>query len=267
MGYEYIDLKIEGQIAILALARTQSYNALNNAFAGEITEAFRELDKTDRIRVVVLKSKAKVFCAGLDLKEFSSLGLDGSAKSSIEFPRTIAPIFDCCNIIEACRKPVIAAVHGLCIGGGLDMITACDIRFCTEDASFSLREAGIGFVADMGVLQRLPLIIGQGFTREMAFTARYYSAGEVEKMGLVNGVFSDQEKMMEAAMKMASDIAANAPLAVQGTKEVLNFSRRADIPDGMEAAKQKNMVLLFSEDVKEAQRAFGEKRKPDFKGK
>jgi enoyl-CoA hydratase len=267
MGYEFVDLEIKGHIAILALARTKSYNALNNAFAKEITEAFRELDNREEVRAVILMSKARIFCAGLDVKEFHSLGVGNSAKSSIEFPRTIAPIFDCCNVIETCRKPVIAAVHGMCIGGGLDMIAACDIRLCTEDATFSLREAGIGFVADMGVLQRLPLIIGQGFTREMAFTAQKYSARDVERMGLVNSVHPGLEAMMAEAMKMAGEIAKNAPLAVHATKEVLNYSRKADILDGMTSAIQKNSVLLFSEDVREAFTAFGERRTPDFKGR
>jgi len=267
MVYDNVELEIRNHIAIMALARTKSYNALNNAFAGEITEAFRELDQTEHVRAIILMSKAKIFCAGLDVKEFHSLGLGRSAKNAIEFSRTIAPIFDCCNIIETCRKPVIAAVHGLCIGGGLDMIAACDIRLCTEDATFSLREAGIGFVADMGILQRLPLIIGQGFTREMAFTAQYYRAGDAKRMGLVNSVHKGMDDMMSEAMRLAVEIANNAPLAIHATKEVLNYSRKVEILDGMAAAIQKNSVLLFSEDVGEAFTAFDEKRKPDFKGK
>jgi enoyl-CoA hydratase len=155
----------------------------------------------------------------------------------------------------------------MCIGGGLDIISACDIRLCTRDATFSLREAAIGLVADMGVLQRLPHVIGQGFTREMAFTARFYKAEEAEKMGLVNAVYPDQPAMIEAAIILARQIAANAPLAVQATKEVLNVSRQATIQDGMSLAKHKNMVLMLSQDLKEAFVSFMEKRKPDFKGK
>jgi len=153
------------------------------------------------------------------------------------------------------------------VGGGFDMIAACDIRLCTEDATFSLREAGIGLVADMGILQRLPLIIGQGFTREMAYTARFFSAREVARMGLVNGIYADREALMEEAKKLAALIAENAPLAVQQTKKVLNYSRSATVEDGMSMAMQKNMVLLFSQDVREAMTAFMEKRNPRFKGK
>ncbi len=267
MPYQNLEIQIEDHIATLTLARTEYLNALSLAFSAEITDAFRELAANDDVRVIILASKAKAFCAGLDLKEFAAIGLKGSAKSSLEFPEKLRALFDCCDGIEACPKPVIAAVNGMCIGGGLDIISACDIRLCSEDASFSLREAAIGLVADMGVLQRLPHVIGQGFTREMAFTARFYKAGEVQAMGLVNARYPDPPAMMEAARKLAREIAANAPLAVQATKEVLNVSRHLPVQDGMSLAKHKNMVLMLSRDMKEAFVSFTEKRKPDFKGK
>lgn len=267
MSYQNLEVAIEERIATVTLARTDSMNALSLAFTAEIAQAFRELGANDEVRVIVLASKANAFCAGLDLKEFAALGLKGSAKSSLEFPETLRALFECCDGIEACPKPVIAAVNGMCIGGGLDIISACDLRLCTEDASFSLREAAIGLVADMGVLQRLPHVIGQGFTREMAFTARFYKAGEAKAMGLVSAVYPDGAAMMEGARKLAREIAANAPLAVQATKEVLNASRHLTVQDGMSLAKHKNMVLMLSLDLKEAFVSFMEKRKPDFKGK
>ena len=260
MPYQNLEVQIEDHVATLTLARTEYMNALSLAFAAEITEAFRELSRNDEVRVIVLASKAKAFCAGLDLKEFAAIGLKGSAKSSLEFPEKLRVLFDCCDGIEACPKPVIAAVNGMCIGGGLDIISACDIRLCSEDASFSLREAAIGLVADMGVLQRLPHVIGQGFTREMAFTARFYKAREAQAMGLVNALYPDLPTLMEAAGKLAREIAANAPLAVQATKEVLNVSRDLPVQDGMTLAKHKNMVLMLSQDLKEAFLSFMEKR-------
>jgi enoyl-CoA hydratase len=267
MSYQFLEITIEDHVATVALARTESMNALSLSFTAEIATAFRELGVNDEVRVIVLASKAKAFCAGLDLKEFAAIGLRGTAKSSLEFPEKLRALFESCDGIEACPKPVIAAVNGMCIGGGLDIVSACDIRLCTEDASFSLREAAIGLVADMGVLQRLPHVIGQGFTREMAFTARFYKAKEAEKMGLVNAVYPDQPSMMDGAKKLARQIAANAPLAVQATKEVLNMSRHVPVEDGMSLAKHKNMVLMLSQDLKEAFVSFMEKRKPDFKGK
>ena len=267
MTYQNLDVSIEESVAIVTMARTESMNALSLAFAAEIAQAFRELGGNDEVRVIVLASRARAFCAGLDLKEFAAAGLKGSAKASLGFPAAFRPLFDCCDEIENCPKPVIAAVNGLCIGGGLDIVSACDIRLCTEDASFSLREAAIGLVADMGVLQRLPRVIGQGFTREMAFTARFYTAGEAKAMGLVGAVYPDRAAMMEGAGTLASQIAANAPLAVQATKDVLNASRHLTVQEGMSLAQHKNMVLLMSQDLKEAFASFRERRKPDFKGK
>mgnify|MGYP001446423443 FL=1 len=267
MTYQNLDVSIEESVAIVTMARTESMNALSLAFAAEIAQVFRELGGNDEVRVIVLASRARAFCAGLDLKEFAAAGLKGSAKASLGFPAAFRPLFDCCDEIENCPKPVIAAVNGLCIGGGLDIVSACDIRLCTEDASFSLREAAIGLVADMGVLQRLPRVIGQGFTREMAFTARFYTAGEAKAMGLVGAVYPDGAAMMEGAGTLARQIAANAPLAVQATKDVLNASRHLTVQEGMSLAQHKNMVLLMSQDLKEAFASFREKRKPDFKGK
>jgi len=267
MVYKFLELKVEDTLGTLALARKESLNALSLEFAAEITEAVRELSEMDEVRAVILKSNAQIFCAGLDLKDFTSAGFDSTPKSSLDFPEKLHELFDCCNVLEECPKPIIAAVHGKCVGGGLDIIAACDIRLCTEDATFSLKEASIGLVADMGILQRLPLIIGQGFTREMAYTARFFSAKEVERMGLVNGIYADRETLMEEAKKLAAQIAGNAPLAVQQTKKVLNYSRNATVEDGMSMAMQKNMVLLSSQDLQEAITAFMEKRKPNFKGR
>ncbi|MBW2331928.1 MAG: enoyl-CoA hydratase/isomerase family protein [Deltaproteobacteria bacterium] len=240
MDYRFLELKVEDNIGTLALARKESLNALSLEFAAEITGAVRELREIDEVRAIIL---------------------------SLDFPEKLHELFDCCNVLEECPKPIIAAVHGKCVGGGLDIIAACDIRLCTEDATFSLREAGIGLVADMGILQRLPLIIGQGFTREMAYTARFFSAKEVARMGMVNGICVNREALMDEAKKLAALISENAPLAVQQTKKVLNYSRSATVEDGMSMAMQKNMVLLFSQDVREAMTAFMEKRKPHFKGR
>jgi len=265
--HTFIELSVEDHIATLALNRTESLNAISLAFAEELTRVIRELNDHEDVRVIILRSNARGFCSGLDLKDFMSLGLlGGGAKNSFYFYDKLHSLFDCCNVMEECRKPVIAAVHGICVGGGLDIISACDIRLCSEDASFSLKEAAIGFVADMGVLQRLPHIIGQGFTREMAYTARFYSAKEVERMGLLNAVYADRDTLFAEARKLAGQIAANAPLAVMATKDVLNYSRTAPISDGMFKAIEKNAMFLTSKDIQEAVKAFMEKRKPDFKG-
>ena len=266
MTYKYIELKIENHVATVAMARVDALNALSLEFAKEIAGVFRELGANDDVRAIVFCSKARIFCAGLDLKEAIS-GDVGSVRGVLDIIRNAQPLFDCCNFIEECPKPVIAAIHSKCIGGGLDMISACDIRLCTEDAIFCLKEAAIGLVADMGVLQRLPTIVGQGYAREMAFTAANYTARDVEKMGLVNSIYADQASLMAAAQKLAAQIAANAPLAVKCTKEILNFSRYVDVAEGMALAVQKNVSMLMTDDLKEAMIAFLERRPADFKGK
>jgi enoyl-CoA hydratase len=266
MSYKFVELAISKHIATVTMARVDALNALSLEFAAEIARVFKEMGENDDVRVVILCSKAKIFCAGLDLKEAAS-GDISSVKGVLDTIKKAQPLFDCCNAIEECPKPVIAAVHGKCIGGGLDIISACDIRLCTEDAVFCLKEANIGLVADMGVLQRLPLIIGQGFAREMAYTAANYPAKDAEKMGLVNNVYADQAGLMAAAQKLAAQIAANAPLAIKCTKEVLNFSRFVNTYEGMALAVQKNASMMMTEDLKEAFMSFLERRPADFKGK
>jgi enoyl-CoA hydratase len=266
MTYKYIDLKIENHVATVAMARVEVLNALSIELASEVAAVFRELGANDDVRAIIFCSKARIFCTGLDIKEAATFARD-TAKSAVKTMRNNQPFFDCANFIEECPKPVIAAVHGKCLGGGLNMISACDVRLCTEDAIFCLMEAKIGLVADMGVLQRLPMIVGQGVAREMAYTAGNYTARDAKKMGLVNHVYADQDSLMAAAQKQAEQIAANAPLGIKYTKEVLNFSRYVNVYEGMALAIQKNMTLLMSEDFKEAMMSFLERRPADFKGK
>jgi enoyl-CoA hydratase len=266
MTYKFIELEIKDYIATVTMAREKSLNALSLEFAAEIAGVFKALGAMDEVRVVILKSKARIFCAGLDLKDAAG-GFTGTARGPFDMIKKSQPLFDCCNAIEECPKPVIAAVHGQCIGGGLHIISACDIRICTEDATFCLKEPKIGLCADMGALQRLPLIVGQGFAREIAFTVGFYSARQAEKMGLVNHVYADQPALYAAARQLAVQITENAPLAIECTKEVLNFSRYTNVSEGMALAIQKNMFLMTTDDLKEAFTAFMEKRKPDFKGK
>jgi enoyl-CoA hydratase len=266
MNHKWIEVEKENHIATAGLNRVDSLNALNYELATEITDTFNELAVDDETRVIILKSNARIFSAGLDLKDAMSRGFASTTNALLQIPLKDKNMFECCHAIEECKKPVIAAVHGMCIGAGLDIITSCDLRLCTQDASFSLREARIGLVADMGVLQRLPFIIGQMYTRQMAYTGRFFNAAEVAKMGLVIEVFPDQQSMMADAKKLAEEILESAPLAVQNTKEVLNYSRFASVRDGISMAMHKNMLLMPSDDCKEAMTAFAEKRRPNFRG-
>jgi len=266
MTYKYIELDIKENIATVTMTREKSLNAVSLELASELADVFKKLSIMDDVRAIILKSKARIFCAGLDLKAAAG-NFTGTPRAPWDMIKKWHPLFDCCNAIEECPKPVIAAVHGQCIGAGFHIIAACDIRLCTQEATFCLKEPKIGLCADMGALQRLPLIIGQGYAREIAFTVAFYNAQQAEKMGLVNHVYADQAALYEAAREMAAQIIENAPLAIECTKEVLNFSRNTSVSEGMDLAIQKNMFLLTTDDLKEAFIAFMEKRKPNFKGK
>jgi enoyl-CoA hydratase len=181
--------------------------------------------------------------------------------------RTIAEFQESFNLIERCRKPVIAAIHGHCIGGGVNLICACDIRLAARDAIFSVRETRIGIVADIGVLQRLPHIVGHGWAFELALTGRDFSAAEAFNMGLITRTCEDREQLWAEAGKMAAAIASLPPLAVQGVKEVLLYSRDNGVYPGLQYVAQKNAAALPSQDLFEAVAAFMEKRQPKFSGK
>ncbi|NNF98653.1 MAG: crotonase/enoyl-CoA hydratase family protein [Desulfobacteraceae bacterium] len=263
----HFDIRIEGHVAWLVLNRPESRNTLTPAFFSELTGTFTQFAENPRVRVIVIRAEGKSFCAGLDMNDASSI-LSGTGADERELLRHhIEDFQESFNAIETCRKPVIAAVHGHCIGGGLDMICACDIRLATEDAVFSVRETRLAIVADLGVLQRLPHLVGYGLTNELAFTGRDFSATEALDMKLINRLCRDREQLLEEAMYLAGQIADNPPLAVQGTKDVIRYSRDNGVGPGLSYAAQKNAAMLPSEDLMEAVRAFMEKRKPEFTGK
>jgi len=254
-------------IAWLILNNPEKRNAMSLAFYRGLIENFSNLDKDPDVRVVIIKAEGKSFTAGTDLEEAASLGGEGGADDRERLNRVLIDLQEGVNAIENCRKPVIAAIHSHCLGGGLDMVCACDIRIADKTAVFSIRETRIGLIADIGTLQRLPHIIGQGFTRELALTGRDFKAEEAFNIGFVTRVCHDRNELYKEAEKTASMIAGCPPLAVQGTKDVINFSRDHGVPAGLQYVAQKNITPLLSEDTTEAMTSFMKKRKPVFKGK
>jgi enoyl-CoA hydratase len=169
--------------------------------------------------------------------------------------------------VAECPLPVIAAIHGYCIGGGVDLIAACDIRLASADAVFSVREAKVAIVADIGSLQRLPHIIGKGHVAELAFTGRDIDASRAQAIGLVNDVSADADAVLAGALALAEEIAANSPLAVQGTKAVMAASEGRPVSEGLEYVALWNAGSLSSDDLTEAMTAFMEKRPAVFTGR
>jgi enoyl-CoA hydratase len=267
MSERFLVEKKDG-VASVILNRPDRRNIMDGTFFNDLLAIFPALDKDPEVRCIVVSGAGKSFTAGLDLTWAGALltgGVGADAREAMR--RAVKDLQESMSVIERCKKPVIAAVHSHCIGGGMDMICACDIRLASADAVFSVRETRLAIIADLGTLQRLPHIVGQGWTRELALTGRDFTADEALKMGLVTRVLPDKAALDDEAAKLAAQIAALAPLTVQGVKDVLNFSRDNGIYSGLDYVAQKNAAQLPSEDLMEAVTAFMERRPPAFKGK
>jgi enoyl-CoA hydratase len=259
--------EIDSHVAWLTLNRPEKRNTMGTQFFKELSEHLANFDQDAVVRAVIIKAEGKSFTAGTDLEEAASL-LSGQAADQRETTRrNIMRLQEGITRIERCSKPVIAAIHSHCIGGGIDLISACDIRLATQDAVFSIRETPMGIIADLGTLQRLPHIIGHGWFRELALTGRNFTADEALQMGLITRICENRDALYAEAQKLAESIADCPPLTVQGAKEVILYSRDNGIDSGLQYVAQKNAAALPSEDVVEAVTAFMEKRKPIFKGK
>jgi enoyl-CoA hydratase len=276
-------------VAWVWLDRPEARNAMGTAFFRELPQVFAELGADPAVRAVVVAARGPHFTVGLDLKEMGGLlagspphqgssatATDGDGHQAPPRPSRAAQAFatrqsvrtmqQAITAVAECPKPVVAAVHGACIGGGVDLITACDIRLASADAVFSVRETKVAIVADLGTLQRLPRIIGPGHVAELAFTGRDISAERAAAIGLVNDVVADPDAVHRAADQLARVIAANPPLAVQGTKAVLAACADRTVAEGLDYVATWNAGMLQSDDLGEAVRAFLEKRPPHFTG-
>lgn len=274
MSDDLVSLKVDiaDGVADVTLLGPGKGNAMGPDFWRELPLVFGELDKSDDVRAVVLTGSGANFSYGLDLPAMSGswagmLGGSALAKPRTDFLAELRTLQDAVTAVAACRKPVIAAVSGWCIGGGVDVIAAADIRLASADAKFSVREVKVAIVADLGSLQRLAGIVGEGHLRELAFTGKDIDAARAEKIHLVNDVYPDQEAVLAAARALAGEIAANPPLVVQGVKDVLGHQREHDIAAGLRYVGAWNAAFLPSEDLGEAVQAFLQRRSPKFNGK
>lgn len=264
-------LEREGHVAIVRLDRPDARNAMGPAFFDELPAVMSEVADDDAVRVVVLAANGPAFCAGIDLKamvpEILPEGDGSSVAERQALLHRIRSMQEAISAVAACPVPVIAAVHGACIGGGVDLITACDIRLASADATFSVRETKLAMVADLGTLQRIQEIVPQGHVAELVYTGRDLSADRAVRIGLVNDVHPTHDALLDAAEGMAREIASNAPLAVQGAKRALQRSRDPSVADGLEDVAVWNAAFLQSEDLQEALQAYREGRPPEFTGR
>ncbi|KAF6077346.1 enoyl-CoA hydratase 1 [Phyllostomus discolor] len=266
--HNYESLKVtaaQRHILHVQLNRPEKRNAMNKAFWREMVECFNKIAQDTDCRAVVISGAGKMFTSGIDLMDMAADILqpqgDDVARTSWYFRKLIATYQETFSVIEKCPKPVIAAIHGGCIGGGVDLITACDIRYCAQDAFFQVKEVDVGLAADVGTLQRLPRVIGnQSLVNELAFTARKMMADEALGSGLVSRVFPDKDVMLEAAFALAAEISSKSPVAVQGTKINLLYSRDHSVAEGLNYMTSWNMSMLQTQDIVKSVQAAVEKK-------
>jgi enoyl-CoA hydratase len=269
MSYSVLEVDLKDGVAQVRLNRPAKANAMDRAVWEEIRSAFEWVDATPEARVVILSGNGKHFCSGIDLAMLAgaraAIQDECSGRMSEKLRRQILNLQDCLTSVERCRKPVLAAIQGACVGGGVDLICCCDMRYCAADAYFSIKEIDIGMTADAGTLQRLPRLIGDGMARELAYTGRNLTAAEAKDIGLVNRVFITVEEMATGVADIAAAIAAKSPLAVRGAKEMLVYARDHPVAESLNHVATWNAAMLLSSDLDEALAATLEKRAPHFR--
>jgi enoyl-CoA hydratase len=266
MAYESFDFSVADKIAQIRFNRPDKRNSMTLAFWQEMRAVFAELDSRDDVRVAVISSTGPHFTSGMDLSVFGSLTPpnveEGRKRENLR--RQILWFQECFSVIDQARVPVLAAIQGGCIGGGVDLVTSCDMRYCSADAFFTIKEIDIGMVADVGTLQRLPLQMPSGLVRELAYTGRRLTAEEAKACGFVNQVFASHEALVDGVTDIARTIAAKTPLAIAGSKEMLNYARDHSITDGLNYIATWNAAMLQTADMPEAFAATAQKRDAKF---
>lgn len=262
-----LSIDIDGHVAVVHLNRPDKANAMNAAMWVELQTCFEWIDQEPSVRVAVLAANGKLFCAGIDLAlfgEITQVQMPDRARFAEHMRRTILQMQGNLTAIERCRKPVLAAIHGGCIGGGVDIVCCADMRYCSADAFFSIKEIDIGMTADVGTLQRMPKLVSDGLVRELAYTGRNMDAAEAKQVGFVNQVFADRDALLAGVLAIAQQIAAKSPLAIRGTKETILYTRDHSVADGLNFIATWNAGMLSTDDVMKAIAARMEKRSPLF---
>jgi enoyl-CoA hydratase/carnithine racemase len=256
MAYECFNLTIEDAIAHIRLSRPEKANSMTPAFWRELPEAVNDISDNARARVIVISAEGKHFTAGMDVSVFMQGGLDAppdNRETAAEaFRHHVKMLQNTFSALENARQPVLAAIQGGAIGGGVDLITACDCRYASTDAFFCIEETAIGMTADVGSFPRLAKVIPEGWARQLAYTAERLSAAKALEIGLINQVFDSHEALLEGVMKIARTIAAHSPLAVAGSKRMINYARDHSTADALDYIALWNAGMLRTDDIKES---------------
>ena len=267
MSYECFDFNINNKIAHLQLNRPASMNTMQPVFFRELVTILQSLQRMASARVLIISSTGKHFTAGMALDVFApgNAPIDESnAVGRANIALLLQEMQQCFNLIEQLRMPVISAIQGGCIGGGVDMVCASDIRLASSDAFFCIQEINIGMTADLGTLQRLPKLIPEGIVHEMAYTGRRLPAARALAVGLVNEVFDTQETMLAAAQQMAEEIAQKAPVAIWGSKQAIHYARDHSTHDALQQMGALQSGIWQSSNLMEAFMAKQQGRPTEF---
>ncbi|MCL2541586.1 MAG: crotonase/enoyl-CoA hydratase family protein [Nocardioidaceae bacterium] len=271
MSERRFEVTRDGHVATVVLAGPGGKPVMDAAFFAELGSTFAELDRDDDVRAIVVTGSGGNFSFGLDLGEaastFGRMGEASGAGARAEFLDLIREWQATLTAVASCRKPTVAAIEGWCVGGGIDLAAACDVRISTADAKFSVREAKMAIVADLGSLQRLVGVIGDGHLRELALTADDIDATRALAIGLVNSTYDGADALREAAAGLAGRMAANSPLVLRGIKDVLDAERGPRVEAGLRYVAVWNSAFLLSDDLGEAMTSFMERRPPRFTGR
>ena len=262
------DVSTENGIAHISMNRPDQLNSMIRVFWKELPDLIKEIDKNSDARVIVLSGQGKHFSAGMDLATFvppkkSEVEVDHARQREV-FYHEVLELQDAFTALEECRMPTIASIHGACVGGAIDMVAACDMRYCSEDAFFKIAEVDIGIAADVGTLQRLPSLIPLASLRELAFTGRKFDSSEAKSLGLVNEVFESQETLADEVQKIALNIAKKSPLVTRVIKKQINYARDHSVRDSLEFHATWNASLISGKDMQEAMTSYMNKTEGDF---
>lgn len=277
MSYETFEIRghgSDGKVAHLVLNRPDDLNSMTPAMWRELPAVVERISASGRARALVISAEGRHFCSGMDLAVFTGASDEPSpfapataAKGparGLAFAHLVRELQHAISTVEQARMPVLAAIQGGCVGGALDLAAACDMRYCTNDAFFTVQETNIGLVADLGSLQRLPGLIGDGMTRELAYTGRRLGADEALRLGLVNAVFDDHRRLVEGVLAIAAEIATKSPSVVHGSKVAVRYSRDHSVAEALDHVALWQAGMLSPEEMAEAMAAHSEGRAADF---
>ena len=266
--YTCFNVSVKDHVAHVVMNRPDEFNSMTRLFWKELPEIIKELDKNAAARVILLKGQGKHFNAGMDLANFAPAKKDGVKKDPARMRETfyheVLELQDTFTALEECRMPTIASIQGACVGGGIDMVAACDIRHCSSDAFFKIAEVDIGLAADVGTLQRLPTLIPIGVVRELAYTGRKFLPDEARELGFINKVFDSLEDLEQGSLTLAQEIASKSPLITRVIKKQINYARDHSVKESLDYHAAWNSSLISGQDMEAAMKAMMEKSQAEY---